>query len=262
MWRRPLWRLVGPALRRLPSEPAHALVFEASRRLARPARSAAVSAALEAAFPGRPGLLDEASALRLRTQLGRQLLPRHLVAEVEVEGEELLRAPVLVVAAHFGQHGLPPVALAARGHQVTVVTVMLPDADLAPEAAYGQAQRRALEERLPVRYLRAEPGLVPPRDGVLIMGGDGAAALDVHGEHGRELPLLDHPERWPERPFAIARQLGIEAVGLLFDSAPRRHRLKLVPLGSDDPQAAFAAYYDAWLRDHPAQWAFWGERGT
>ncbi|MCP4804568.1 MAG: hypothetical protein GY884_04395, partial [Proteobacteria bacterium] len=202
------------------------------------------------------------SALRLRNQLGRQLLPRHLVSEGQVDGEVLLVPPVLVVAAHFGQHGLPPVALAARGHRVTVVTVMKPDASLSPAAAYGQASRRALEERLPVRYLRAEPGLLPPADGVVIMGGDGRAALEVHGEPGRLLPLLDRPERWPERPFAIAHQMGVRTVGLFLDSAARRHRLKVVGLGSDDPQAAFAAHYDAWLREHPAQWAFWDERGT
>lgn len=263
MWRRPLWRVVGPALRTLPPEAAHALVFHTACRLAPACRSARTSAALRAAFPTRgDAALDEASALRLRTQLGRQLLPRHLASEVEVEGEALLEPPVLVVAAHFGQHGLPPVALATRGHAVTVVTVMRDDAELPPAAAYGQARRRDLEASLPVRYVRARPGLVPPAEGVLVMGGDGRAALAIHGEDGRELPLLGRPERWPTRPFAIADRMGIRTVGLFFDSAERRHRLKLVPLGSDDPQAAFAAHYDAWLREHPAQWAFWDERSA
>jgi len=196
-------------------------------------------------------------AVRVRSQLGRQLLPSHRAHTVTVEGEHLLRAPVLVVAAHFGQHGLPPVTLAARGHDVTVVAVMRPDEELSAGARYGQRRRRALEATLPVRYVRARPDLVPEPRGILIMGGDGRAALSVHGEPGRPLPLAGQTTRWPTRPFEVAETLGLQAIGLFFDSSRRQHRLKLVDLGSDDPQATFVARYDAWLRDHPGQWALW-----
>lgn len=270
---RAYWGAGGPALRGLPGALGR-WVPAAVSRAARPSRSvrAAMAAALPAAAAGDLDLwAREEARLRLHTRLERLRYPAWTDAEararVTVIGAEALDTAlargrgVVLVAAHFGLHALPPLALSLLGWPVAAVRVMRPDAELGSARGWSQAQRRAMEDALPAGYidagddapLRAALG----RGEVLVMGGDGdgVGALTGHPDH--TAPLLGRPTAWPTAPYAVARDAGAAPLGLWPDSGEAGHQLLIRPLDADDPQRDFIEQYERWLRARPGQWQFW-----
>ncbi len=230
---------------------------------------------MAAAFPGgdvRTWAAEEAR-LRARTRLLRLGYPALDAAAirraVQVEGGELLDRAlaggrgVVLVAAHFGVHALPPLALRLLGWPVTAVRVMLPGAELGPDRAWSQERRRALEDGLPLPYLDAgsdRASGVLARGEALALGGDGRAVSAVTGCRDRLAPLAGRQRPWPTLAFDLAEAADAALLGLFFESRPPGHRLALLPLDGPDPQGSYIAHYRDWLARYPDQWQFWRDQ--
>lgn len=269
------WRGLGPALRVLGPDVTLPASVMAARAASRLKRWPGIAQGVRLGFPdaGEDFVQDVVrgdARRRFRTALDRLVIPTMdraaLERLVDVEGvEHLLAGPAIVVQAHFGVHGLPGVGLALCGVPLTVHAVMIPDDQLPPGRGYSQAQRRELEQRLGViQYVHA-PGreglaqcrAVLERGEVLLGVPDGASSLELVPGEARELPALGRTLRWPRYAFDLATEVGVPICGLFPDSSGPRHRLEVVALDQDDPQADFVARYDAMLRRVPAQWQFW-----
>lgn len=272
---RAYWGLGGPALRRLPAGLGERLPPLAAR-LARPA--AGVRSAMASALPeAPPEALDrwalEEARLRLRTRLERLRYPAWTAAaaraRVEVVGAELLEEALssgrgaVLVAAHFGVHAMPPLALGLLGWPVNVVRVMRPDGELGAARGWSQSRRRAMEDALPVRYLDAgHSGAAAAlrRGELLTIGGDGESVGLITGAPDRTAPLLGRPTAWPTAAFSLAEAAGAPLLWLLPLSRDDRHLLTIGRLARSDPQRDYIDRYQGWLRDHPGQWQFWRDR--
>jgi hypothetical protein len=261
--RRAYWHGLAPALRSLPVTRATDLAWRASQHA--PADQLAGAVATRALGPDAGSVARDAGRLRLRTRLEVPLYPRLGPGHVELAGQAALddalaQGGAIAVVAHFGVHGLTALGLALHGYAVTARTYMLPAGQLDAARAWSQAQRRALEAELPLRYVRVgEPGDDPEgvlaSGGVLYTNGDGWTP-GLLGDPEAIAPLLGAPFRWPQRAWELSAATGAPCFGLFLDSRARRHRLELVPLGAD-PFPAFVDHYARRLREQPGQWQFW-----
>ncbi len=230
------------------------------------------------AFPGGDVRLwaAEEARLRARTRLLRLGYPALDAAAVRravrIEGGELLDRSlaggrgVVLVAAHFGVHALPPLSLRLLGWPVTAVRVMLPGAALGPDRAWSQERRRALEDGLPLPYLDAGRSPAPAlavlaRGEALAVGGDGSSVSAVTGCRDRLAPIAGRQRPWPALPFELAEAAGAALLGLFFESRPPGHRLALRALDGPDPQRSYIAHYRDWLARYPDQWQLWLDQG-
>jgi len=211
---------------------------------------------------------------QLRQRLERLVFPRldpaSVAAHVAVEGLGAVRSamgqgrPVVVIAGHLGTHGLPPLVLHHLGVPVQVRTFQLPDGELEPGQGWGQAQRRATEDRLGIRYLRVgseadQPDRVLAAGGVLLTTGDGLGPQRIAGESLCRGALGATVLAWPDGPYALARAHGALAVGLLLDDRPQGPVLRLLDLTGPAPFRTFLRAYGALWTRRPETWQFWDE---
>ncbi len=186
-----------------------------------------------------------------------------------IDGADAVREAVagpgaIVMVAHFGQHGLPPLALALAGVPVVARTFMMPDDALSPASAWSQQQRRALEAKLPVRYVRAgsdgdDPEALLASGNALYTNADGWSPDRILGDRSRFLTIGSVRMRFPPHPFRLARKTGARLFVLYLDSSRPVHRLEVLPIGGPDPVDALRSSYEARLRRMPGQFQFWGD---
>lgn len=183
---------------------------------------------------------------------------------VRLAGREVLEGVlaggrgVILAAAHFGVHGLPPLALTLLGYPIVARTFVRSAERLGPGGAYGQARRLAYEESLPVRWQRtdrpSDPLGVLAEGGALLTAGDGLGPHEVLGEPLEVRELAGHRTFWPQEPWRLAEASGVPVLGLYPATEGHRHRLVVEPVPHLD---AFVARYEQFLRSHPADWQFW-----
>lgn len=234
------------------------------------------------AFPERsPQAIARLAVAEARFQL-RQRLERLVFPgldrawarnHVPVEGlgtlQEAVGAgrPVLLIAAHLGTHGLPPVLLHRLGVPVQVRTFQLPDTELEGGRGWAQARRRRMEDALGVRFLRAgtpddAPARVLAAGGVLLTTGDGLGPGRICGEPQRRGALGATDIAWPAGPYPLGAHTDALALGVLLDDRPQGPLLRLLPLGTAAPFQVFRAAYEALWRLRPETWQFWDELGA
>jgi len=277
------WRLdlAFPALTRLPGRLPWLLAPLIGHQDAAAAEGArrALLAAFERVFPSaspreRAQWAERHLAMQARETVDAFTFPRlreQRGVRITLEGEEHYRAAlargrgVILVLAHYGRLLTAPVALAARGHRLSMVTMpVLDNPELTP------ALRRFLTRKVAAfgriiggEWISTDRPLLPVRRD-LARGGTWIILADAWSPTFTRLrahPFLGGSLRLPTGIERLAAATGAALIyGATYEESPCRLHVRLQAL-PDDPQEALrtaVAQLETDVRERPWDWWHWG----